>query len=64
MYYKLTIEKLDEKHNAFQMTSIMVNEEMAKDASLEFDVLKLTANNLVDRFRHDFEKSKGYEENN
>lgn len=64
MYYKLTIEKLDKNHNRLQITSVKVSEEMAKDASLEFDVLKLTANNLVDRFRHDFEKNKEYEENN
>jgi hypothetical protein len=56
MYYKFILEKLDPEMNTFQKTQVMVTQEMVEDASLEFDVLKLTAGNLVDRFRHEFEK--------
>lgn len=56
MYYKFILEKLDPEMNTFQKTQVMVTQEMVEDTSLEFDVLKLTAGNLVDRFRHEFEK--------
>ena len=56
MYYKFTIEKLDPEMNTFQKTQVMVTQEMVEGTSLEFDVLKFTAGNLVDSFRHEFEK--------
>jgi hypothetical protein len=56
MYYKFILEKLDPEMNTLQKTQVMVTQEMVEDVSLEFDVLKLTAGNLVDRFRNDFEK--------
>lgn len=56
MYYKFILEKLDPEMNTFQKTQVIVTQEMVEDTSLEFDVLKLTAGNLVDRFRHEFEK--------
>jgi hypothetical protein len=64
MYYKFTLEKLDPEMNTFQKTQVMVTQEMVEDVSLEFefDVLKLTANDLVDRFRHEFKKYTLYDE--
>lgn len=56
MYYKFILEKLDPEMNTFQKTQVIVTQEMVEDTSLEFDVLKLTAGNLVDRFRYEFEK--------
>jgi hypothetical protein len=56
MYYKFILEKLDYEMNTLQKSQVMVTQEMVEDVSLEFDVLKLTAGNLVDRFKHEFEK--------
>jgi len=56
MYYKFTLEKLDPEMNTLQKSQVMVTQEMVEDTSLSIDVLKLTAGNLVDRFRHEFEK--------
>lgn len=55
MYYKFTLEKSNPDMNTFQKTQIMVSEEMVQDNSLAIDVLKYTAECLVDRFRNNFE---------
>ena len=52
MYYKLTLEKLDYDRNTLKTTAVMLTEEMVNGVD-SIDVLKMTANELVDRFRHE-----------
>ena len=52
MYYKLTLEKLDYTHNTLKTTSVMLTEEMVNDGG-NIDYLKMSANQLVDRFRNE-----------
>lgn len=52
MYYKLTLEKLDHFQNTLKTTSVMLTEEMVNDGG-NIDYLKMSADQLVDKFRHE-----------
>jgi hypothetical protein len=52
MYYKLKIEKVDYDQNIIQCTEVWVTEEMLKN-SHNVDVLKMSAEQLIDRYRND-----------
>ena len=52
MYYKLTLEKLDYDQKTLKTTSVMLTEEMVNDGG-NIDYLKMSADQLVDKFRHE-----------
>jgi hypothetical protein len=52
MYYKLRLEKVDYDQNIIQCTEVWVTEEMLKN-SHSVDVLKMSAEQLIDRYRND-----------
>jgi hypothetical protein len=52
MYYKLRLEKVDYDQNIIQCTEVWVTEEMLKN-SHSIDVLKMNAEQLIDRYRND-----------
>lgn len=52
MYYKLTLEKLDYDQKTLKTTSVMLTEEIVNDGG-NIDYLKMSADQLVDRFRNE-----------
>jgi len=52
MYYKLRLEKVDYDQNIIQCTEVWVTEEMLKN-SHSIDVLKMSAEQLIDKYRND-----------
>ena len=52
MYYKLTLEKLDHLQNTVKTTTVVLTEEMVNDF-VSLDYLKMAADQLVDKFRHE-----------
>jgi hypothetical protein len=52
MYYKLTLEKLDHFQNTIKTTTVVLTEEMVNDF-VSLDYLKMAADQLVDKFRHE-----------
>jgi hypothetical protein len=52
MYYKLRLEKVDYDQNIIQCTEVWVTEEMLKN-SHSVDVLKISAEQLIDKYRND-----------
>lgn len=52
MYYKLTLEKLDHFQNTIKTTTVVLTEEMVNDF-ISLDYLKMAADQLVDKFRHE-----------
>lgn len=53
MYYKITIEKLDFEMNTFKKSQVQVTEESVKHAN--FDLLEMSAVELVKKFKKEFE---------
>ena len=52
MYYKLTLEKLDDDRNVIKESTVMLTEEFVEDGG-SVDYLKLAADELIHRFRHE-----------
>lgn len=52
MYYKLTLEKLDHDRNPIKGSTVMLTEEFVNDGG-DIDYLKMSADQLVDMFRHE-----------
>ena len=64
MYYKLTLEKLDTDRKPIIGSTVMLTEEMVNDGMEGVDYLKLAADELIHRFRHEFnEKSNEINKN-
>jgi hypothetical protein len=57
MYYKLRLEKVDFDQNIIQCTEVWVTEEMIKN-SHSIDVLKRSAEQLIDKYRSDMHKAQ------
>ena len=57
MYYKLRLEKVDYDQNIIQCTEIWVTEDMIKN-SPNIDVLKMCADQLIDKYRSDMHKAQ------
>jgi len=54
MYYKLTLEKLDRDKKPIKGSTVMLTEEFVNDGeNWDIDYLKLSADQLVDMFRHE-----------
>lgn len=56
MYYKFTLEKLDFDRNVILKTQVMLTEEIVNDGA-SIDNLKIVADQIVDKFRNDFNKT-------
>jgi len=52
MYFKLKLEKVDYYQNIIQCTEVWVTEEMIRN-SHSIDVLKMCADQLIDKYRSD-----------
>lgn len=52
MYYKLTLEKLDHDKNVIKGSTVMLAEEFVNDGG-SVDYIKLAADELIYRFRHE-----------
>jgi hypothetical protein len=57
MYYKLRLEKVDYDQNIIQCTEVWVTEEML-NRSNSIDVLKMSAEQLIDKYRSDIHKAQ------
>lgn len=57
MYYKLRLEKVDYDQNTIQCTEIWVTEEMIRN-SHSIDVLKKSAEQLIDKYRSDMHEAQ------
>jgi hypothetical protein len=57
MYYKLRLEKVDYDQNIIQCTEVWVTEEMIRN-SHSIDVLKKSAEQLIDKYRSDMHKAQ------
>jgi len=57
MYYKLRLEKVDYDQNIIQATEVWVTEEMIRN-SHGIDVLKMSADQLIDRYRSDMHEKQ------
>ena len=57
MYYKLKLEKVDYDQNIIQCTEVWVTEEMIRN-SHSIDVLKMSAEQLIDKYRSDMHKAQ------
>jgi hypothetical protein len=55
MHYKLRLEKVDYDQNMIQCTEVWVTEEMLRN-SPNIDVLKMCADQLIDKYRSDMRK--------
>lgn len=58
MYYKLRLEKVDFDQNIIQRTEVWVTEEMIRNTPTNIDVLKMCADQLIDKFRSDMHKAQ------
>ena len=57
MYYKLRLEKVDYDQNIIQCTEVWVTEDMIKN-SQSIDVLKMYANQLIDKYRSNMHEAQ------
>jgi hypothetical protein len=57
MHYKLRLEKVDYDQNMIQCTEIWVTEEMIRNTP-NIDVLKMCADQLIDKYRSDMYKAQ------
>jgi hypothetical protein len=57
MHYKLRLEKVDFDQNIIQCTEVWVTEEMIRNSS-NIDVLKMSADQLIDKYRSDMRKAQ------
>jgi hypothetical protein len=57
MYYKLRLEKVDYDQNMIQCTEVWVTEEML-NSSNSIDVLKMSAEKLIDKYRSDMREKQ------
>ena len=57
MYYKLRLEKVDFDQNIIQCTEVWVTEEMIRN-SHSIDVLKMSAEHLIDKYRSDMREAQ------
>jgi hypothetical protein len=57
MYYKLRLEKVDYDQNIIQCTEVWVTEEML-NRSNSIDVLKMSAEQLIDKYRSDMHEAQ------
>jgi hypothetical protein len=63
MYYKLKIEEVDYDRNTIKATEVWVTEEMLK-SSKSVDVLKMSAEQLINKFRSDNNLKQPHDEYN
>ncbi len=57
MYYKIRLEKVDYDQNTIQCTEVFVTEEMIRNTP-NIDVLKMCAEQLIDKYRNDMHKAQ------
>jgi hypothetical protein len=63
MYYKLRIEEVDYDKNTIKCTEVWVTEEMLASSN-SVDVLKMAAENLINKFRSDNNLKEPHDEYN
>lgn len=63
MYYKLKIEEVDFDRNTIKVSEVWVTEEMLKN-SHSVDVLKMSACQLIDKFRSENNLKEPHDEHN
>jgi hypothetical protein len=57
MHYKLRLEKVDYDQNMIQCTEVWVTEKMIRNTP-NIDVLKMCADQLIDKYRSDMHKAQ------
>ena len=63
MYYKLKIEEVDYDKNTIKATEVWVTDEMLR-SSHSIDVLKMSAEQLINKFRSDHKLKEPQDEYN
>jgi DNA-binding protein Fis len=63
MYYKLKIEEVDYDKNTIKATEVWVTDEMLR-SSHSIDVLKMSAEQLINKFRSDYNLKEPQDEYN
>ena len=63
MYYKLKIEEVDYDRNTIKCSEVWVTEEMLKSSN-SIDVLKMAAEQLINKFRSDSNLKEPHDEYN
>ena len=63
MYYKLRIEEVDYDRNTIKCTEVWVTEEMLASSN-SIDILKMAAEQLINKFRNDNNLKEPHDEYN